>query len=41
MPFLFIDRLLAKAPATHVPGQMSEGKLRILISVSGQWEAPK
>ena len=41
MPFLFIDQLVAQAPATQAPGEMSEGKLRILISVSGQWQAPK
>jgi general secretion pathway protein M len=39
MPFLFVDQLVAQGPA--VPGQMPEGKLRILISVSGQWQAPK
>jgi general secretion pathway protein M len=36
MPFLFIDQLVAQGPAT--PGAMPEGKLRILISVSGQWQ---
>jgi general secretion pathway protein M len=41
MPFLFIDQPVAQAPATQIPGEMSEGKLRILISVSGQWQAPK
>jgi general secretion pathway protein M len=41
MPFLFIDQLVAQAPATQVRGEMSEGKLRIPISVSGQWQAPK
>jgi general secretion pathway protein M len=39
MPFLFIDQLVTQGPA--VPGQTPEGKLRILISVSGQWQAPK
>jgi general secretion pathway protein M len=39
MPFLFIDQLVAQGPA--VPGAMPEGKLRILISVSGQWQAAK
>jgi general secretion pathway protein M len=42
MPFLFIDQIVAQAPATQVPGATApEGKLRILISVSGQWQAPK
>jgi general secretion pathway protein M len=36
MPFLFIDQLVAQGPA--IPGQTPEGKLRILISVSGQWQ---
>lgn len=39
MPFLFVDQLVAEGPA--VPGQTPEGKLRILISVSGQWQAPR
>jgi general secretion pathway protein M len=39
MPFLFIDQLVAQGPA--VPNAMPEGKLRILISVSGQWQASK
>ena len=39
MPFLFIDQLVAQGPA--IPGTTPEGKLRILISVSGQWQASK
>ena len=39
MPFLFIDQLVAQGPA--VPGATPEGKLRVLISVSGQWQAAK
>ena len=39
MPFLFIDQLVAQGPA--VPGATPEGKLRLLISVSGQWQASK
>lgn len=39
MPFLFVDQLVAQGPA--VPGARPEGKLRILISVSGQWQATK
>jgi general secretion pathway protein M len=39
MPFLFIDQLVAQGPAT--PGTTPEGKLRILISVSGQWQGSK
>jgi general secretion pathway protein M len=40
MPFLFIDQLVAQGPATQVaatPGG-PEPKLRVLISVSGQWQ---
>ncbi len=39
MPFLFIDQLVAQGPA--VPAATPEGKLRILISVSGQWQGAK
>jgi general secretion pathway protein M len=39
MPFLFVDQLVAQGPA--VPGTMPEGKLRVLISVSGQWQGSK
>jgi general secretion pathway protein M len=36
MPFLFIDQLVTQGPA--IPGATPEGKLRVLISVSGQWQ---
>ena len=39
MPFLFVDQLVAQGPA--VPGTMPEGKLRVLISVSGQWQGAR
>ncbi|SRR5579871_662325 len=39
MPFLFVDQLVAQGPA--VPGMTPEGKLRVLISVSGQWQGTK
>lgn len=39
MPFLFVDQLVAQGPA--VPGTMPDGKLRVLISVSGQWQGSK
>lgn len=39
MPFLFVDQLVAQGPA--VPGTTPEGKLRVLISVSGQWQGSK
>ncbi len=37
MPFLFIDQLAVQAPATS----SGEGKLRILLAVSGQWQGAK
>jgi general secretion pathway protein M len=37
MPFLFIDQLAVQAPTTP----SSEGKLRILLTVSGQWQGAK
>jgi len=39
MPFLFVDQLVTQGPA--VPGMTPEGKLRVLISVSGQWQESK
>jgi general secretion pathway protein M len=39
MPFLFIDRLVVQTPLT---GSSSEtGRLRILLTVSGQWRGSK
>lgn len=39
MPFLFVDQLMAQAPegVTSALG----GKIRVLISVSGQWQGTK
>jgi general secretion pathway protein M len=37
MPFLFIDQLAVQAPTTS----LGEGKLRILLAVSGQWQGVK
>jgi general secretion pathway protein M len=37
MPFLFIDQLAVQAPAIS----SGEGKLRILLAVSGQWQDMK
>jgi general secretion pathway protein M len=39
MPFLFVDQLVAQGPA--VPAVTPEGKLRVVISVSGQWQGPR
>jgi general secretion pathway protein M len=37
MPFLFIDQLTVQTPTTS----SGEGKLRILLTVSGQWQGAK
>jgi general secretion pathway protein M len=39
MPFLFIDQLVVQAPAGA--GNEKGGKMRVLISVSGQWQRAK
>jgi len=39
MPFLFVEQLVVQGPA--VPGTTPEGKLRVLLSVSGQWQGSK
>jgi general secretion pathway protein M len=36
MPFLFVDQLAVQAPTASTG--LSGGKLRVLISVSGQWQ---
>ena len=38
-PFLFVDQLSVQAPASFASS--GEGKLRVLLSVSGQWEGAK
>jgi general secretion pathway protein M len=38
-PFLFVDQLSVQAPATFTSS--GEGKLRVLLSVSGQWQGAK
>jgi general secretion pathway protein M len=38
-PFLFIDQLSVQAPASFASS--GEGKLRVLLSVSGQWQGAK
>jgi general secretion pathway protein M len=39
MPFLWVDQLVVQAPASFTVS--GEGKLRILLTVSGQWEGTK
>ncbi|MBV8696773.1 type II secretion system protein GspM [Bradyrhizobium sp.] len=38
MPFLFVDELVIQGPS---PAAASDGKLHVLISVSGQWQSPQ
>lgn len=37
MPFLFIDQLVVDAPAANLDG----GRMKVLLSVSGQWRGAK
>ena len=39
MPFLFIDQLVVQAPSGF--GGSTEGKMRVLLTVSGQWKGGK
>jgi general secretion pathway protein M len=39
MPFLFVDQLVVQAPASFAA--LGDGKLRILLAVSGQWRGAK
>lgn len=39
MPFLFVDQLVVQTPLSTASS--GEGKLRILLSVSGQWQGAK
>jgi len=39
MPFLFVDQLVVQAPASFAGS--GDGKLRILLAVSGQWGGAK
>jgi len=43
MPFLLVDQLVVQAPAaaSGAPNGSGPGKLRILISVSGQWQGAR
>ena len=43
MPFLLVDQLVVQAPAAAAgaPNSGGPGKLRVLISVSGQWQGAR
>jgi len=36
MPFLFVDQLVVQAPVASASGQ--DGRMRVLLGVSGQWQ---
>ena len=39
MPFLFVDQLVVQAPASSAAS--GDGRLRVLLTVSGQWKGAK
>jgi len=39
MPFLFVDQFVAQAPVASASG--GEGRMRVLLSVSGQWKGSR
>jgi general secretion pathway protein M len=41
MPFLFIDQLVVQGPQGPAPAGDGGSRLRLLISVSGQWQGAK
>ena len=41
MPFLFIDQLDVQVPQTTALGDAATGRVRVILGVSGQWQAGK
>jgi general secretion pathway protein M len=41
MPFLFVDQLVVQAPAAGASNRDAGARLRVLISVSAQWQEDK
>ncbi|WP_249148933.1 type II secretion system protein GspM [Bradyrhizobium manausense] len=41
MPFLFIDQLDVQVPQTTAQNEASTGHVRVILGVSGQWQAGK
>jgi len=39
MPFLFVDQLVAQSPVQSTAGK--EGRMRVLLAVSGQWQGAR
>ena len=41
MPFLFVDQLDVQVPQTTALNDTGSGRIRVLLSVSGQWQGGK
>jgi general secretion pathway protein M len=41
MPFLFIDQLDVQVPQATTLNEASTGRVRVILGVSGQWQAGK
>ncbi|MBR0713042.1 type II secretion system protein GspM [Bradyrhizobium liaoningense] len=41
MPFLFVDQLDVQVPQTTAQNEASTGRVRVILGVSGQWQAGK
>ncbi|UPK25112.1 type II secretion system protein GspM [Bradyrhizobium sp. 195] len=41
MPFLFVDQLDVQVPQTTALGDAGTGRVRVILGVSGQWQAGK
>jgi general secretion pathway protein M len=41
MPFLFIDQLDVQVPQTTSANEQGSGRIRVVLGVSGQWQASK
>ena len=41
MPFLFIDQLDVQVPQTTSANELGTGRIRVVLGVSGQWQAGK
>lgn len=41
MPFLFVDQLDVQVPQTTAQNEAGTGRVRVLLGVSGQWQAGK
>lgn len=41
MPFLFVDQLDVQVPQTTSANEQGSGRIRVVLGVSGQWQASK